>query len=94
MIARRSTESISRRMLEPREGAMAGSTAKYEVKQFVHCEVFGGRNNVFVRERAMKKWRRLWKVPLIDRFNPACETCSRNCHSNERKTPGSLLSRR
>jgi predicted GIY-YIG superfamily endonuclease len=31
------------------------------------CET---REAAFRRERAMKKWRRLWKLELIERFNP------------------------
>ncbi|MDB5434421.1 MAG: nuclease [Phenylobacterium sp.] len=65
------TDSISRRMLEHREGATPGFTAKYRVKRLVYYEVFEGRNGAFVRERAMKKWRRLWKLELIERFNPS-----------------------
>jgi len=65
------TESISRRMLEHREGEIPGFTAKYGVKQLVYFEVFEGRHGAFQRERAMKKWRRLWKIELIERFNPA-----------------------
>jgi putative endonuclease len=64
------TDSISRRMLEHREGANPGFTAKYGVKQLVYYETFEGRGGAFARERAMKKWRRLWKLELIERFNP------------------------
>jgi putative endonuclease len=65
------TDSISRRMLEHREGGIPGFTAKYGVKHLVYYEIFEGRNGAFVRERAMKKWRRLWKLELIERFNPS-----------------------
>jgi putative endonuclease len=65
------TYSISRRMLEHREGEIPGFTAKYGVKQLVYYEVFEGRNGAFLRERAMKKWRRLWKIEMIERFNPS-----------------------
>jgi putative endonuclease len=64
------TDSISRRMLEHREGATPGFTATYGVKHLVYYETFEGRGGAFVRERAMKKWRRAWKVELIERFNP------------------------
>jgi len=65
------TDSISRRTWEHREGGVAGFTAKYGVKQLVHYEAFETRDAAFRRERAMKKWRRLWKIELIERFNPA-----------------------
>jgi putative endonuclease len=63
------TDSISRRAQEHRESTTPGFTAKYGVKQLVYYEVFEGRGSAFARERAMKKWRRAWKVELIERFN-------------------------
>ena len=64
------TDSISRRTWEHREGSTPGFTTRYGIKQLVYYEVFEGRETAFVRERAMKKWRRLWKIELIERFNP------------------------
>jgi len=64
------TDSISRRTGEHRQGGVPGFTAKYDVKQLVHYEAFETRDAAFRRERAMKKWRRLWKIELIERFNP------------------------
>jgi putative endonuclease len=65
------TDSIGRRSWEHRDGAREGFTAKYGVKQLVYYEAFESRTGAFARERAMKKWRRLWKVELIERFNPS-----------------------
>ena len=64
------TDSISRRTWEHREGSVPGFAAKYGVKRLVHYEAFETRDGAFRRERAMKKWRRLWKIALIERFNP------------------------
>ena len=63
------TDSISRRVWEHREGVRAGFTARYGVKRLVHYEAFEGREGAFARERAMKKWRRIWKIELIERLN-------------------------
>ena len=66
------TDSISRRVWQHQEGAVKESfTARYGVKLLVHYEVFETREAAFARERAMKKWRRIWKIELIERFNPA-----------------------
>ena len=65
------TDSISRRMWEHQEGLRPGFTKKYGVKKLVYYEVFETREGAFRRERAMKKWRRAWKLELIERFNPA-----------------------
>jgi putative endonuclease len=65
------TDSISRRVWEHQQHDDATSfTGKYGVKTLVHYEVFEGREAAFHRERAMKKWRRAWKIELIERFNP------------------------
>jgi putative endonuclease len=64
------TDSISRRVWEHQSGEIPGFTATYGVHRLVHYEAFESRDTAFRRERAMKKWRRLWKLELIERFNP------------------------
>ena len=66
----RHTDSIGRRRQAHREGEKPGFTATYGVKQLVHDEVFEGRAGAFAHERPMKTWRRLWKIELIERYNP------------------------
>jgi putative endonuclease len=64
------TDSITRRAWEHRDGVRPGFTSRYGVKHLVHYEVFETRERAFARERAVKKWLRLWKLELIERFNP------------------------
>ena len=64
------TDSISRRAWQHSTTEGHGFTAKYGVKHLVHYEAFETRAAAFKRERAMKKWRRLWKLELIERSNP------------------------
>jgi len=65
------TDSISRRVWEHAQHDDRWTfTGKYGVKLLVHYEVFETRESAFARERAMKKWRRTWKIELIERFNP------------------------
>ena len=65
------TESLGRRVWEHRSAAVPGFTARYGVKRLVYFESHETRDAAFRRERAMEKWRRLWKLELIERFNPA-----------------------
>ena len=65
------TDGLVRRIWEHKEGIRPGFTQKYGVKMLVYYEVFETREGAFARERAMKKWRRAWKLELIERFNPA-----------------------
>ena len=66
------TDSISRRVWQHQTHERdQGFTGKYGVRMLVYYEVFETRGAAFARERAMTKWRRLWKIELIERFNPA-----------------------
>ena len=65
------TDSITRRVWEHKQGLRPGFTERYGVKRLVYYEVLDTRDAAFARERAMKKWRRAWKLELIERFNPA-----------------------
>ncbi|WP_337188370.1 GIY-YIG nuclease family protein [Phenylobacterium sp.] len=64
------TDSLSRRALEHRESSSPGFTSKYGVKTLVYYEYFETREAAFARERAMKKWYRIWKLRLIESVNP------------------------
>ncbi len=65
-----STESLIKRMYEHRDKVRPGFTARYGVDRLVWYEQFETREGAFRRERRMKKWNRLWKLELIERFNP------------------------
>jgi putative endonuclease len=64
------TDDLNRRVFEHQSKAIPGFTAKYGVTSLVHVEPFETREAAFARERAIKKWNRLWKIRLIERFNP------------------------
>ncbi len=61
---------LGRRVFEHREGIIAGFTKEHDVTLLVHVERFDDIRDAIVREKAMKKWRRLWKLDLIERGNP------------------------
>ncbi|HWD66380.1 MAG TPA: GIY-YIG nuclease family protein [Caulobacteraceae bacterium] len=65
-----STDDLSRRMIEHKEHTLSGFTTKYDVGDLVWFEEHETRDSAFTRERRMKKWRRAWKIELIERFNP------------------------
>ena len=48
---------------------MPGFTKHYGVKLLVWYEVHETRESAFARERAIKKWRRQWKIDLIEAGN-------------------------
>jgi putative endonuclease len=64
------TANLPARMMQHREGRNRGFTAKYRVFLLVHAEFFEGIEEAIGREKAIKKWRRAWKLELIERGNP------------------------
>ena len=64
------TNDLVRRVTEHRDGAVEGFTRQHGVKSLVHFEVFDDPTNAITREKQMKKWRRAWKLRLIEKENP------------------------
>ena len=64
------TGRLPERIAEHREGRIPGFTKRYRVTRLVHLESFGYVNDAIAREKSLKKWRRAWKIELIERGNP------------------------
>ena len=64
------TNDLARRVFEHREGLVQGFTRTYGVKRLVYAESFISIDEARQVERAMKRWRRAWKVQLIEKGNP------------------------
>ena len=64
------TDDLARRVYEHREKARPGFTKAYGVTRLVWYEVHDSREAAFQRERQIKKWRRAWKIELIQQMNP------------------------
>ena len=47
-----------------------GFVARYKVGRLVHVEEYPTIDEAIAREKAIKKWRRAWKLELIERENP------------------------
>ena len=63
------TNDLMRRVWEHREGLNDGFTKKYGVKHLVHFETFEGVDAAIHRETRLKKWKRQWKIDLIQKCN-------------------------
>jgi putative endonuclease len=63
------TDDLVRRTWEHRTGAIPGFSRTYGVKLLVWYEVHETRETAFQRERQLKKWKRVWKLKLIERLN-------------------------
>ncbi|MGE0210998.1 MAG: GIY-YIG nuclease family protein [Parvibaculaceae bacterium] len=64
------TDDLHKRVWMHQTGALPGFTRKYGVKLLVWYEQHESRASAFTRERQLKKWRRAWKIGLIERANP------------------------
>ena len=64
------TSDLARRVWEHREGLVEGFTKRYGVTRLVYIDGFDRIEDAIAREKAMKKWNRLWKLDLIERQNP------------------------
>ncbi len=66
------TNDLVRRVYEHRTKAVPGFTARYGVDKLVWFEIYDDAITAITREKELKKWRRNWKIRLIERENPGC----------------------
>ena len=64
------TSDLTRRVWQHREGVVEGFSKKYRVKRLVHFEAHDTAESAITREKQIKKWRRAWKLRLIEECNP------------------------
>ena len=58
------------RIAQHREGTLEGFTKRYGVKRLVWFEQFADIASAIRREKTVKKYKREWKINLIERANP------------------------
>jgi putative endonuclease len=64
------TNDLARRIWEHRSKSVDGFTKRYDVRRHVYYEIFDTLASAQDRERRLKRWRRDWKVALIEKDNP------------------------
>ncbi len=63
------TADIINRIHQHREGLVEGFTKRYHVKQLVWYEFLADMPSAIAREKAIKEWKRAWKIQLIETSN-------------------------
>ncbi len=63
-------EIQARRVWEHRQKFVEGFTNKYGVSRLVWYEIHETAESAILREKRIKKWRRIWKKELIEKNNP------------------------
>jgi putative endonuclease len=64
------TNDIVRRGHEHRTKAIDSFTSRNGVNKLVWFEIYGDALTAIAREKVLKKWRRDWKIRLIEEENP------------------------
>jgi putative endonuclease len=64
------TNNLVRRLSEHKAKLVPGFTRRYQVDQLVYFEAFDSILEARAREYSLKRWRRAWKIALIERLNP------------------------
>jgi len=64
------TNNIVRRIYEHKRKAVSGFTKRYSVDKLVWFEIYNDALTAIAREKELKKWRRDWKIHLIEESNP------------------------
>ena len=64
------TSELAQRGWQHRERVMEGFAKRYWVQRLVYFEAHDDAQVAARRERAMKRWRRDWKIELIEKHNP------------------------
>src|ERR1700750_2937453 len=65
------TNDLVRRVYEHRSKAVPGFTTRYGHGKLVWFEIHDTAKAAITREKELKKWRRDWKIRLIEENNPA-----------------------
>jgi putative endonuclease len=63
------TNDLGKRMLEHRSGHGSEFVKQYGVSRLVHVETYDVATEAIQREKQLKKWKRDWKIALIEQEN-------------------------
>jgi putative endonuclease len=64
------TSDLARRIWEHKNDVVEGFTSRYAVHILVYAEFHATMIDAITREKQIKKWRRAWKIELIEKGNP------------------------
>jgi putative endonuclease len=67
------TNDLIKRIHEHKNDLVDGFTKEYQIHTLVYFEEFKDIKEAILREKQMKKWKRFWKIKLIEKVNPNWE---------------------
>ena len=74
------TNDLGRRIDEHRTGRGSNFTKRYGVVVLVWAEAYDDVVEAIAAEKRIKRWRRRWKLELIEKSNPEWEDLSAQIH--------------
>ena len=85
------TSDLQGRVYEHRSFAQSGFTSRYGCNRLVWYERHDNIIEAIAREKELKKWRRSWKLYLIEGFNAEWDDLFETCY--ERDNPSDAMIR-
>lgn len=67
------TSDLVKRIYQHRNDLIEGFTKQYQVHQLVYFEQTDDITSAISREKQLKRWKRQWKLELIEKENPNWE---------------------
>ena len=64
------TSDLPKRIWQHRNDQVQGFTRRYRVHCLVWFELHETMESAILREKALKEWRRTWKLQLVQKTNP------------------------
>jgi putative endonuclease len=64
------TSELPKRLWEHKNDVVEGFTKRYRIHDLVWFELHATMESAIVREKALKEWKRAWKIQLIEEANP------------------------
>ena len=65
------SSDLLKRVFEHRSHVIDGFTTRYNLDKLVYYECYEDMYTALTREKNLKNWKRIWKISLIEKMNPA-----------------------
>lgn len=65
------TTKLAARIVQHRSGKGSQFTSKYNTNILVYFEEYATIEEAIAREKAIKAWKRMWKIRAIEQMNPS-----------------------
>ena len=64
------TNNLIKRVYEHKNNLVEGFTKKFKIHNLVYFEEFNDIKEAILKEKQLKRWKRTWKINLIEKDNP------------------------